>query len=171
MLDKPSKEPKFPDLSQIGLAFAQAITYINYQPSPDLDENARQWLIEAGTEIMEQLKTSLNYLQENKDDRIKLPAWALDPEKEMDLFSLEVPYTLTAYKGQFETCLVNLLEACGFDVTPMCGVLCSKIWVKIRFREAGLRRPTEAHKPGELCSDMVFMKEFYDTMSELRITQ
>lgn len=170
MLDTSPEELKFPDLSQIGLAFAQAITYINYQPYPDLDETARQWLIEAGTDIMAKLRSQLDILQQNKDNRVNLPAWALDPKEELSLYSIKIPYTLNTYKGQFQTCLVNLLKACGFD-TSSHYIFSSELWLELRFREAGLRRPTEAHKPGELCSDMVFMKKFYDTMSELRITE
>ncbi|RPB12492.1 hypothetical protein P167DRAFT_535840 [Morchella conica CCBAS932] len=163
------KEPKFPDLSQIGLAFAQAITFINYQPCPDLDENARQWLLKAGTGMMANLKSELDKLKKNKNNHIDLPAWALNPEKELIIYSFQIPYILIVYKDQFETCLANLLEACGFDPKPL---RCyGSVALKIRFREAGLRRPKEAHKPKELCSDMVFMKNFYDTMSKLRITQ
>lgn len=73
MLDTSPEELKFPDLSQIGLAFAHAITYINYQPYPDLDETARQWLIEAGTDIMAKLRSQLDILQQNKDNRVNLP--------------------------------------------------------------------------------------------------
>ncbi|KAI5838099.1 hypothetical protein DFP73DRAFT_272482 [Morchella snyderi] len=174
MLDTSSKEPEFPDLSQIGLAFAQAITYINYQPCPDLDENARQWLVDAATNIMAQLRTELNELQQNKDNRIKLPAWALDSEETLRISSIVVPHTLNKYEGQFGRCLTDLMKACGFDTGPE-PPRYSKIFpyliFRLRFREAGLRRPTEAHEPGELHSDKVFMKKLYETMNGLRITQ
>lgn len=125
----------FPDLKSLGGAFDQAISYMRSQRHHNIESIARDSLMKSVSEIITGLQRELQELHTKKDNPMLYPAYALDGQQPL-LISTSIPYSLIQYRDQFTSCLLQVLQDCGFSAasTPgMPGYFSNRIAFEITF--------------------------------------
>jgi hypothetical protein len=154
-------EPGISSLSPIGLAFSEAITYINHHKRLNLEEDARKWLIDAASSIIERLKTELEGLYQitSRGDLTKVPLWVTRPSECLSIFIKCPPALSKQYSQEIVSFLDSLMYACGFSseiqFTSQVEISCD-IW----FPEAG----QEGKYTDPNARDKIFDKSFQEKL-------
>ncbi|KAH0606349.1 uncharacterized protein H6S33_004010 [Morchella sextelata] len=110
-------EPGISSLSPIGLAFSEAITYINHHKRLNLEEDARKWLIDAASSIIERLKTELEGLYQitSRGDLTKVPLWVTRPSECLSIF-IKCPPALSKQYSQEISSLRKLKSLAIYEI-------------------------------------------------------
>lgn len=107
-----------PGLTELGDAFNSAIRYVqDHSGQHNLTPQAHAWLSIEIPSALSKLRTELRMLNENKDNPVLLPEYALDCHVPLRLCSMTIPFALKQYSGPLMDYLLQLLHACGFNAT------------------------------------------------------
>ncbi|KAJ7035787.1 hypothetical protein C8F04DRAFT_1341761 [Mycena alexandri] len=118
------------DLQQVAKLFNDTIAIIR-DDRPDVEPQASAWLKSARYKLMRDLEKRYYELDRSRAQPLLRPDWALDPRKELLLWTENLPAVLDSYKEPIRENLRTLFRDCGFH---HCRITCDRqFYIQIAF--------------------------------------